>query len=149
MHILMALWEGGGTVPVEVGIARRLVDAGHRVTVIAEPSMRPAVEAAGADFRSWVTAPHPVTEVVADWECTNPYALFRRLLDRLVTGPSALFAADVRAVAATARPSTLPSSTWPCSVPWSGPSPWGYRPRSRSRASPCAPTPGNLHPDWA
>lgn len=101
MHILMALWEGGGTVPVEVGIARRLVDAGHRVTVIADSSMRPAVDAAGAHFRSWVTAPHPVQEVLADWECTNPYALFRRLLDRLVTGPSARYAADVRAVAAT------------------------------------------------
>ena len=31
MHVLMALWDGGGTVPVEVGTARRLVDAGHRV----------------------------------------------------------------------------------------------------------------------
>ena len=100
MHVLMALWAGGGTVPVEVGTARRLVDAGHRVTVLAEPSMQPAVAAARARFRPWQTAPHPVEDTVADWECATPLCLFRRLLDRLITGPSARFAADVRAVAA-------------------------------------------------
>jgi MGT family glycosyltransferase len=100
MHVLMALWDGGGTVPAEVGTARRLVDAGHRVTVIGEPSMEVAVRDAGARFRCWRTAPHPVQEAIADWECTTPVSLFGRLLNRLVTGPSARFAADVRAVAA-------------------------------------------------
>lgn len=100
MHVLMALWDGGGTVPVEVGTARRLVDAGHRVTVIGEPSMELAVTEAGARFLSWRTAPHPVQEAIADWECTTPVSLFGRLLNRLITGPSARYAADVRAVAA-------------------------------------------------
>ena len=100
MHVLMALWDGAGTVPVEVGVARRLAAAGHRVTVLAEPSMESVVTAAGARFRTWEQAPHPVQANLADWECATPFSLFPRLLERLATGPSALFAADVRAVAA-------------------------------------------------
>jgi MGT family glycosyltransferase len=100
MHVLMALWDGGGTVPVEIGAARRLVEAGHRVTVIAEPTMEVAVSNAGARFASWRTAPFPVQDAIADWECRTPVSLFGRLLNRLITGPSARFAADVRAVAA-------------------------------------------------
>src|SRR3712207_1792643 len=100
MRVLMVLWDGGGTVPVEVGAAARLVHAGHAVTVLGEPSLEPAVAAAGAQFRPWRHAPHPVQDLVADWEVANPLTLFRRLLDRLVTGPSAALAADVRAVAA-------------------------------------------------
>jgi UDP:flavonoid glycosyltransferase YjiC (YdhE family) len=100
MQVLMALWDGGGTVPVEVGAARRLVDAGHRVTVVAEPSMEVAVTAAGARFECWRTAPQFAQADIADWECATPVSLFGRLLDRLITGPSARYAADVRAVAA-------------------------------------------------
>lgn len=100
MHVLMALWDGGGTVPVEVGTARRLVGAGHRVTVIGEPTMKDAVTAAGADFESWRTAPQFAQADLADWECATPVSLFGRLLNRLVTGPSSRYAADVRAVAA-------------------------------------------------
>ncbi len=100
MHVLMALWDGGGTVPVEVGTARRLVAAGHRVTVVGEPTTRDAVMAAGACFEPWRTAPQFVQGDLADWECRTPVSLFVRLLDRLVTGPSARYAAEVRAVAA-------------------------------------------------
>jgi MGT family glycosyltransferase len=100
MHVLMALWDGGGTVPVEVGTARRLVAAGHRVTVIGEPTTKDAVTAAGARFERWRTAPQFVQADLADWECVTPVSLFGRLLKRLVTGPSARYAADVRAVAA-------------------------------------------------
>lgn len=100
MHVLMALWDGGGTVPVEMGIARRLVDAGHRVTVLGEPSTAASATKAGAHFEPWRTAPQLVQDDIADWEVRNPLSLFRRLLDRLITGPSGRYAADVRAVAA-------------------------------------------------
>ncbi|WP_148570866.1 nucleotide disphospho-sugar-binding domain-containing protein [Nocardioides caldifontis] len=100
MHVLMALWDGGGTVPVELGIGRRLVEAGHRVTALAEPSIEAGVTAAGARFEPWRTAPQFAQAEIADWECRTPVSLFGRLLGRLVTGPSARYAADVRAVAA-------------------------------------------------
>lgn len=98
MRILMALWDGGGTVPVEVGVARLLVQAGHEVTVVAEPAMQAGVTAAGARFRPWRNAPHSAQQALADWECRTPLTLFPRLLNRLITGPSARYADDVRTI---------------------------------------------------
>ena len=48
---LFALVDGGGTVPPELGAARRLVERGHHVTVLAEDSMLADVRATGAAFR--------------------------------------------------------------------------------------------------
>ena len=56
---LFALVDGGGTVPPELAAARRLVERGHAVTVLAEDSMEPDVRATGATFRRWVEAPEP------------------------------------------------------------------------------------------
>lgn len=102
MHYLFAIWDGGGTVPVELGIAKRLMSRGHSVTVLADPVLLPDVTAAGAVFRPWQQAPHRETsalsdDVLKDWECRNPIELFGRIRDRVVTGPSAAYAADVRA----------------------------------------------------
>jgi UDP:flavonoid glycosyltransferase YjiC (YdhE family) len=99
VRVLMALWGVGGHVPVEIGVARRLVDAGHQVTVIGEPTMQPAVTTVGSRFTPWVTAPTAVEDDIADWECRTPLTLFPRLLNRLITGPSARYATDVRAIA--------------------------------------------------
>jgi UDP:flavonoid glycosyltransferase YjiC (YdhE family) len=101
MHYLFAIWDGGGTVPVELGIARRLLARGHRVTVLADPVLIPDVAQAGAAFRPWTLAPHRDTadlsdDVLKDWVCRNPIDLFGRIRDRIITGPSAAYAADVR-----------------------------------------------------
>ncbi|WP_458688356.1 glycosyltransferase [Nocardia tengchongensis] len=45
---LVALTGSGGTVPPELGVVRRLVRRGHRVTVLAEESLAEAVAATGA-----------------------------------------------------------------------------------------------------
>ena len=45
---LFVLWEGGGNVPPQLGIARRLVERGHEVRVLTEPCLASAVAAAGA-----------------------------------------------------------------------------------------------------
>ena len=55
---LFALVDGGGTVPPELGTARRLVDRGHDVVVLAEDSMASDVAASGAAFRPWAQAPN-------------------------------------------------------------------------------------------
>ena len=55
---LFALVDGGGTVPPELGTARRLVERGHHVTVLAEDSMLADVRSTGATFRPWVEAPN-------------------------------------------------------------------------------------------
>ena len=58
MNYLVTIWDAGGSVPPELALARRLVAAGHRVVVLAGPPLQPAVEAAGASFRSWQRVPH-------------------------------------------------------------------------------------------
>ena len=58
MNYLFALVDGGGTVPPELGIVRRLVERGHDVVVLAEDSMRTDVDVSGATFRPWTTAPN-------------------------------------------------------------------------------------------
>jgi MGT family glycosyltransferase len=101
MHYLVALWDGGGTVPVEMGVVRRLLARGHTVTVLADPSLAADVADSGAEYRSWVRAPHRRSQAVEDdfirdWECRTPVALLNRICERVVTGPAAAYAADVR-----------------------------------------------------
>ena len=101
MHVLAALWDGGGTVPPEVGTLRRLVERGHTVTALADPPLRSAVEAAGAEFRPWQRAPHRRStdepDIIDDITCRTRLQLLDRLLDRLVAGPADAFASDVEA----------------------------------------------------
>jgi UDP:flavonoid glycosyltransferase YjiC (YdhE family) len=100
MHVLVTLWDGGGTVPAELGVVRRLVARGHAVTVLADPPMAAAVAAAGAGFRSWREAPHRRTaadrDIVDDVSCRTPLGVLDRLLSRLIAGPAAAIARDVR-----------------------------------------------------
>jgi MGT family glycosyltransferase len=101
MHVLVALWDGGGTVPVEVGVTRRLVDRGHTVTVLGDPTVQRDVAATGAAFQPWREAPHRRSladrDIIDDTTCRTPFELMNRLLDRMMTGPAGLFAAEVGA----------------------------------------------------
>ncbi|HEU5000182.1 MAG TPA: glycosyltransferase [Lapillicoccus sp.] len=99
---LLAMWDGGGAVPPELGVARRLVERGHEVRVLGDPTLRDQVLAAGASFVPWETAPHRVTgdhseDIVKDWEVSNPIAGLQRIRDRLLAGPAAAVAADTTA----------------------------------------------------
>ena len=109
---LVALVDGGGTVPPEVATVRRLVERGHRVTVLAEDSMTDDVRATGATFRRWATAPNradrlPEHDPARDWECHNPAQLVTRLLDRQLVGPATSYAGDVTAAIADDRPDVV------------------------------------------
>ena len=101
MHVCAALWDGGGTVPVEMGVVRRLVAAGHTVTVLGDPTLEAGATAAGAAFRPWRDAPHRRSaadrDLVDDTACRTPLQVLDRLLGRLVAGPAGAFAAEVRA----------------------------------------------------
>ena len=108
-HYLIALVDGGGTVPVELGVVRRLVDRGHHVTVLAEDSMAEDVAATGATFRRWATAPNrpdrrPENDPYRDWECKGTRQLFTRLLDKQFAGPLPEYAGDVTAAITEQRP---------------------------------------------
>ncbi|KGN39927.1 nucleotide disphospho-sugar-binding domain-containing protein [Knoellia aerolata] len=100
MHYLLATWDGGGTVPIDFGIARRLIARGHSVTVIGDPTLEAEAARSDAEFVPWRLAPHRATasiedDLLKDWEVVdNPWKLFKRISERLITGPAALFATE-------------------------------------------------------
>lgn len=109
---LVALVDGGGTVPPELGVVRRLLDRGHDVSVLAEDSMAPEVQACGATFHGWTRAPNrpdrrPENDPVRDWELGNPLQLFDRLVEAQLVGPAASYAADVQEAIADRRPDVV------------------------------------------
>jgi UDP:flavonoid glycosyltransferase YjiC (YdhE family) len=115
LQYLFTLVDGGGTVPPELGAAQRLVERGHRVTVLAEDSMEADVHASGAEFRRWTTAPNrasrlPDDDPYRDWECKSPLSLFARILERQFVGPAAAYAADTMAAIDELHPALVVSS---------------------------------------
>jgi len=102
MKYLMAVWDGGGATPPNLGIARLLVSRGHDVVVLADPTLARDVAATGAVHRPWPTAPQRISQaleddVLKDWECRTMFGAFLRVRDRIIAGPAARFAADVAA----------------------------------------------------
>ena len=108
--ILMTTWDGAGTTPPLMSVASALVDRGHEVRVLADPVLRPDVEATGAEHLSWNRAPHRKSpeldsHFVRDWEAgPGGFGLMR---DNLAVGPAAAFAADVREELNRSRPDVL------------------------------------------
>lgn len=98
-RLLLTMWEGGGTIPPELGIARRLIERGHAVHVLADPTIRDRAEAVGCSFSAWQRAPHrtsldPNQDLLRDWEVNSPLAMLRRVRDTFVAGPAGAYAAD-------------------------------------------------------
>ena len=108
---LLATWEGGGTVPPVLTVARRLLARGHRVRVMLDACARADVEAAGAEFVAWSRAPSrpdrsPASDPARDWEAGSPPEKFARLRDAVMTGPALGYAEDTLAELAR-RPADL------------------------------------------
>ena len=111
-HFLFVMWEGGGTVPPTLGLARRAIARGHRVSVLGDPTIEQAAVAVGCDFTSWRTAPHKTTlrpeeDLVKDWETSNPLDMLARARDRFIAGPAARYAADTLDAIAEHRPDAV------------------------------------------
>ena len=116
-RFLMTMWEGGGNVPPELGVARRLVGRGHVVHLLGDPTMRSSAEAIGCAFSPWRRAPHrdtlePAQDPIKDWETKNPIALLGRVRDRFIAGPCEEFAADTAAVIDAVRPDVMVSDAF-------------------------------------
>ncbi len=115
-RFLFPQWDGGGSLPPELTIVRRLVEAGHGVTVLGDPVTEPEVRAAGVtDFRTWVQAPHHVTrrpedDYLRDWEVRNPLNIIPNMLDKLFVGPAPLFAAETLAAIDDVQPDAVVTS---------------------------------------
>ena len=111
-RFLMTMWEGGGTVPPELGVARRLIARGHDVHVLADPTIADEARAAGCTFSPWQRAPHrtafdPAQDPIKDWETSNPLAMLKRVRDLFLAGPAADLAADTAEAIAEFEPDAL------------------------------------------
>ncbi len=101
-EFLFGTWNGGGTTPPVLGIARALLARGHAVRVLADPVLRDEVRAAGAEHVPWTRAPHVTRpgaehDLIRDWEARTPMGGLARARDAVMTGPAGAFAADVLA----------------------------------------------------
>ena len=109
---LFAVVDGGGNVPPELHAARRLIERGHAVDVLADDSIAPDVRSTGAEFRRWVRALNridrrPEHDPVRDWECKYPWQLVDRLVDTMLVGPAAGYASDVAEAITRCRPALV------------------------------------------
>ncbi len=112
LRFLFPMWEGGGTIPPQLGVARRLISRGHSVHVLADPTVADDAEAAGCAFTPWQRAPHrtsldPSQDLLKDWEVGNPFAMLRRVRDVFVAEPAARFAADTAEAIDDVRPDVV------------------------------------------
>ena len=109
---LAALIDAGGNVAPELSAVRRLVTRGHDVTVLADDSAASEVRSTGAELRRWGRAPNrvdrrPENDPSRDWEYKYPWQLLDRLINTVVIGPAAGYAADVAEAIATSKPSLV------------------------------------------
>ncbi|GAB2606111.1 glycosyltransferase [Pseudactinotalea suaedae] len=103
---LFALTDAGGTVPPELGVARRLLARGHRVTVLGDASMAEAVAALGARWRAW-SEPARLFE---DWRPQSPTAMAAGMAETMIAGPAAGHARDTDAALADLEPDAVVTS---------------------------------------
>jgi MGT family glycosyltransferase len=98
---LLATWEGGGSVPPMLDLARQLGERGHDVRVMSDACNRPESEAAGARFIPWTRAPSKAQrsrefDTWDDWSQANPAEGFANLMQNVLAGPALAFAQDLR-----------------------------------------------------
>jgi len=116
-HYLFPMWEGGGNVPPILGVARRLIERGHRVTVLGDPTIQVEAEQFGCRFLPWRRAPHrttllPEDDLLRDWETKNPFQMLSHYRDRFITDPAPAYAADtLDAIDATSPDLIVPEYT--------------------------------------
>jgi MGT family glycosyltransferase len=102
-NILFTSWEGGGTIPPVLTVARKLRARGHRVRLLSDRVNAEDAAAAGLEFHPWQTAPSrpdrtPLSCPLRDWEAANPQEGIGRLLNRIVFGAALDHARDLAAV---------------------------------------------------
>jgi MGT family glycosyltransferase len=96
---LFTMLDGGGTVPPELAIAKRLVARGHDVRVLADPTIELEARDAGCQFSAWATAPHRTSraredDVFRDYEYTSPTEVVGRYVEEFIAKPSPRWIAD-------------------------------------------------------
>lgn len=102
-QFLFVLWAGGGNVPPQITLARRLAVRGHGVRVLAPAALRDKVESAGLIFEPYHEAPEhdeavPERSLVRDFEQRTSLGAASAVRDHLLAGMAAPIAADVLSI---------------------------------------------------
>lgn len=111
-RFLFVIGEGGGNVPPQLGLARKLVTRGHDVRVLTEPCVEADVRAIGASYASLTKAPHRSdrsreSDFVRDFEARTPIGSLAAFRDRAIFGPARAFAEDTLAEIESWHPDAL------------------------------------------
>ena len=111
-RFLFVVIDGGGNVPAQIAIARRLAGRGHDVHVLGDPNVRPGALQAGCHFHDFVDAPRHDTrdrdaDPIRDWEPSSAVAKARRVGEHVMFGPAAAYARDVLAAVDRVRPDAI------------------------------------------
>ena len=111
-RFLLATWDGGGTIPPELGLVAELVDRGHEVVVLSDDTVEAEALSIGAKFRTWQRAPQARARdfdraLIRDWELRSPLAKVHQIGDLLFFGPAALHASDVSEAIDAVAPDVL------------------------------------------
>jgi len=98
-RFLFATWEGGGHVQPALLAARGLMAAGHDALALSDACNAADAAALGVPFQPWRCAPSrpdrsPSGDPLRDWQATSPLAVIEGLLDGVMSGPAARYAAD-------------------------------------------------------
>ena len=109
---LLVLWEGGGNVPPQLALARRLVERGHRVRVLAPRVLRSRIEAAGCVYIPLHEVPEhdsssPAGDLLKDWEVRISLSAATRVRDRLIFGTALAYSHDVTTAIEEERPDVV------------------------------------------
>jgi MGT family glycosyltransferase len=99
-RLLIAMIDGGGTVPPTLGVAAELVRRGHQVRVLADPTVATDARMAGCAFSEWREAPHFNTReeqsaLLAAFESRNPYRAVKAVRNYAGDGMTGRFAREV------------------------------------------------------
>jgi UDP:flavonoid glycosyltransferase YjiC (YdhE family) len=97
---LFVVWAGGGNVPPQLTLARRLAARGHAVRMLAPAVLREKIERAGVVYEPYGEAPEhdeavPERSLVRDFEQRSPLGAAAAARDNLLAGMAGPVAADV------------------------------------------------------
>jgi MGT family glycosyltransferase len=111
-RFLFAMWDGGGNVPPAIGLARRLIERGHSVRLLGDPTLATEAKSIGAEHTSWVEAPHRKTrraedDIIKDYELGNPLKMIRKYIESFLGGPSKQWCGDTFAALEASRADVL------------------------------------------
>ncbi|HEX8983730.1 MAG TPA: nucleotide disphospho-sugar-binding domain-containing protein [Ktedonobacterales bacterium] len=111
-HFLFVLWAGGGNVPPQLNLARRLTERGHRVSILAPQLLRSRIEAAGGVFLPLHEVPEHdsaslMDDLAKDWEARSPMSAATRFRDGLIFGTALAYSKDVTAAIEEVHPDVV------------------------------------------